>query len=146
MFVKILYQTFPNSLRVLSALSGFFLLTAEIAEHAKIFVTVFNTKLLPIILCVLSVLRGFILLTAEYVETFVMGFNSKLLHSTHGITVFLFLLCSDRSSGKFQIPDNCGEASAVPSQALFDGSLRQGRYQSFLLVYRYVRVIIIFTY
>ena len=46
MFVKILYQTFPNSLRVLSALSGFFLLTAE---HAKIFVTVFNTKLLPII-------------------------------------------------------------------------------------------------
>ena len=58
---------FLNSLCVLGVLSGFFLLTAE---HAKIFVTVFNTKLLPIILCVLSVLRGFILnATAEPAET-----------------------------------------------------------------------------
>ena len=60
MFVKVTCSTFLNPLRVLS---------------------------------VLSALSGFILLTAALTKIFVTVFNSKLLHSIHEITVFLFLLC-----------------------------------------------------
>ena len=51
-------------------------------------------------LCVLSVLRGSILLTTKPAETAkdsVTVFNTKLLPINQLITVFLFLLCSDRS-------------------------------------------------
>ena len=58
-FVKTTCATFPNFLRVLGVLRGFFLLTAERAETAKFFVKITcSTFLNP--LRALSALRGFI--------------------------------------------------------------------------------------